>query len=669
MEKDQVKTISSETKKSLDSAETGFSEKHFFKDQTNPGYVGLIICFIFYFTGLGIYSYYRANDEYSGTVSAIDKRLLLAASSLQHMLPEDFHDRAVAPDSIDKGEELLLRRRISRFARESEFKYLYTLVKWNDKFYFTAPTVTPEEEKERDTWYFYPYDTIPDIFVDAYRTGQIRYVTYSDQWGEFRSIALPLKSPAGRVYLSCADYEITYLKRLFVQSWLHSLFTAFYLTLLTIPFLFLFRQVAVKLSNANIEMWKYKENLEDLVSERTQSIKSMAWELTVSQERLDLALSGAKLSLFDWDISSGSLILGPLIAKSLGLQENSMDRMEDYTSRMEEEDRIFFERLSRTSQRIEKGERGFFSRTTKIKNDDGGFRWLNHQGSFLELDSIGRPQRIIGVVKDVTLEREADAERKRNERKVIQARRFESLGRMAGGIAHDFNNLLMVILGNVDLCLFSMPEDSPYRENVQGIRDATLKASHLSGQMRLYSGDHPAGFQCTNLKILLEEMIGSLRELLPAHIGFRVTLQSDEVYLNGNSTTITTAIQNLIINAVEAIGDSSGAIALNMKTRFCDHEFLRREWDFAELQPGDYAEISIIDNGPGMDSETGKRLFEPFFTTKFPGRGLGLPAVHGIMRVHRGLVVFNSSSGNGASFTLFFPLMQSSVVSRTTVMN
>lgn len=202
----------------------------------------------------------------------IDARLLLAAQGLKFMLASDFHDRAVDKDAISTDEERKNRIAISAYARETAFAYVYALVQKDSRFFFSAPTVTEAELKERNSWYFYPYEDVPADFVQAYRTRQVAFSTYSDQWGTFRSVALPQVSPGGRLYLSCADYDISYVNDLFQEKFVESVLTALYFLLVSLPFVFLTRHISLaymsQLKTANENMArseaKYRNILESI---------------------------------------------------------------------------------------------------------------------------------------------------------------------------------------------------------------------------------------------------------------------------------------------------------------------------------------------------------------------------------------------------------------------
>ncbi|MCJ7603685.1 MAG: ATP-binding protein, partial [Desulfobulbaceae bacterium] len=120
---------------------------------------------------------------------------------------------------------------------------------------------------------------------------------------------------------------------------------------------------------------------------------------------------------------------------------------------------------------------------------------------------------------------------------------------------------------------------------------------------------------------------------------------------------------NLVTNASEAIGDMNGDITIATGSAECDQDFLDRNSLPEQLYPGLYTFIAITDTGCGMDEETKAKLFDPFFTTKFPGRGLGISAVMGIVRGHWGFITISSEPGQGTAIKVFFPALPKEKIS------
>ena len=254
--------------------------------------------------------------------------------------------------------------------------------------------------------------------------------------------------------------------------------------------------------------------------------------------------------------------------------------------------------------------------------------------------------------------REAEEEKLNLERQVQRAQKMESLGVLAGGIAHDFNNLLMVVLGHAELALKEISPTSPSRRNLEEISTAAQRAADLSRQMLAYSGK--AVF--TVVRVGLRELVEEIAHLLKAAISKKATLnlhlEPDLPPIEADPSQIQQIVMNLIINASEAIGDKTGVITVSVGATRCDEEYLRKTELHDGLSPGLYVHLEVTDTGSGMDAETRSRIFEPFFTTKFTGRGLGLAAVLGIVRAHKGALEVSSEPGKGTTFKVLFPALE-----------
>lgn len=262
---------------------------------------------------------------------------------------------------------------------------------------------------------------------------------------------------------------------------------------------------------------------------------------------------------------------------------------------------------------------------------------------------------ILGNLFDITDKVRAERERREIEAKLWQAQKLESLGVLAGGIAHDFNNLLMAILGNVDLAMDSVPDDSEAVANIREIGTAAQSAAALCSQMLAYSGKGTIDKGMVDLNQLVIEM-GSLLEVsIYKDVRLKFDLSDRCRQLQADSSQMRQVVMNLIINASEAIGEQVGLIEISTGCRHCSEEFLRGTLLGKGLEPGRYVYLEVSDSGRGMDDETIKRMFDPFFTTKFAGRGLGLAAVLGIVRKHGGTINVSSEPGSGTTFTVFFP--------------
>jgi len=265
----------------------------------------------------------------------------------------------------------------------------------------------------------------------------------------------------------------------------------------------------------------------------------------------------------------------------------------------------------------------------------------------------GEVVQIIETIRDITERKRAEEERLALDRQVQHTQKLESLGILAGGIAHDFNNILMAILGNADLALRDLSPMSPARDNIKEIEKASRRAADLAKQMLAYSGRGKFVVQPIDLGELVEEISYLLEVSISKKVVLKYNMAEKLPTFDGDVTQIRQVIMNLIINASEAIGSRSGVIVLSTGVMYCNeiylsgvNEVLRATLD-EPLPEGQYVYFEVADNGCGMDKETMKKVFDPFFTTKFTGRGLGMSAVLGIVRGHRGPIKVSSDLGKG----------------------
>jgi PAS domain S-box-containing protein len=294
----------------------------------------------------------------------------------------------------------------------------------------------------------------------------------------------------------------------------------------------------------------------------------------------------------------------------------------------------------------------------RIRRKDGTVRWLMAFTVSVADPNDFLTHRLYGGCQDITERKLAEEERLQMERRLLHAQKLESLGVLAGGIAHDFNNLLMAILGYADLALLDLSPGSPTRPKLEGIVNASRRAADLCRQMLAYSGKGKFVVERLYLEDVINEMIHLLKTTISKKVLLNLNLERNLPPLEGDPSQVRQVLMNLVINASEAIGERSGVITISTGARYCDRAYLRETYLNDELAEGMYVSLEVSDTGCGMDRETQARFFEPFFTTKFTGRGLGMAAVLGIMRGHRGAIKVYSEVGKGTTFRLLFPASQ-----------
>lgn len=283
---------------------------------------------------------------------------------------------------------------------------------------------------------------------------------------------------------------------------------------------------------------------------------------------------------------------------------------------------------------------------------DGRLYPVELNASFFEHDGHGYG---LYLARDITERKKAEEKRLKTERRLQQAKKMESLGVLVGGIAHDFNNRLMVILGNLDLALTTLPADSEVRDWLSQAELASQRAAHLIRQLVAYAGKGLFMQMETDLNSIIFENADLLWSSLGETSELAIRTAPELPTIQADREQILQVLINLITNASEALNSEPGDITLSTGVMDCDQDLLELSIIDETPPPGRFVYLEVTDTGCGMDEETKRRLLEPFYTTKFPGRGLGMSAVMGIVRIHRGAILLESEPGRGTTFRVLLP--------------
>ena len=259
----------------------------------------------------------------------------------------------------------------------------------------------------------------------------------------------------------------------------------------------------------------------------------------------------------------------------------------------------------------------------------------------------------IAVVRDISERKQAEKERERFESQLQQAVKLESIGRLAGGVAHDFNNMLGVILGRTEMILDEAGPQFEFTEDMLEIKKAARHSAELTGQLLTFARKQNVMPETIDLNTRVLGMLDMLKRLL----GERISLSwqpGDELWpVRIDPSQLDQVLANLCVNAKDAIGDI-GTIVISSTNISIKGKIDQKG---PEVYSGDYAALSVQDDGCGMAPSVMENLFEPFFTTKGIGKGtgLGLSTVYGIARQNDGFVEVESEEGKGSCFRLFLP--------------
>jgi PAS domain S-box-containing protein len=383
------------------------------------------------------------------------------------------------------------------------------------------------------------------------------------------------------------------------------------------------------------------ENLAILVAELDPLLRRLRAQLDLrhSEQRLDLALSAAKMGVWEWHPESKQLHWSRDCQALAGLDELP-STLEAFKERVHHEDLPAFEQsIARALAHSVT-----FDFEFRLQNPGGAAHWLTTVGRAVH-DANGKPLRVVGTLQDLTV-------RKRLEEHLRHAQKLEGIGQMAGGLAHEFNNILAAILLNQSF-IQQHPTDPESQESVRESIDLTRRAATLVRQLIAFSSRSVLNVKRLDLNRVLQELF----KLIEVQVGERVRLEyraeAPSIAIEADQGMIEQVVVNLCMNARDAMPEG-GTLEIHLEERtLTPEETLERP----ATRAGRFACLSIKDTGRGIDPATLSRLFEPFFTTKpvGAGSGMGLATVYGILQQHRGWVEVISEVHQGSVFRVFLP--------------
>lgn len=273
-------------------------------------------------------------------------------------------------------------------------------------------------------------------------------------------------------------------------------------------------------------------------------------------------------------------------------------------------------------------------------------------------DDSGAVKEILCVGNDITDRKMAEDEKARLESRLKRAERMEALGTLAGGVAHDLNNILSGIVSYPHLLLLQLPEDSPLIKPIKTIQESGQRAAAIVQDLLTLARRGVGNTEVVDLNRVVSDYLASpeFKEIRTLHPDVKVETRLGKGFLNilASPLHISKTIMNLVSNAAEAM-PNGGRILLKTESRYIDQPIS----GYDDISEGDYAVLTVSDNGIGLSPEEKERIFEPFYTKKKMGRsgtGLGLALVWGSVKDHNGYIDIVSTQGKGTVFTLYFPL-------------
>jgi PAS domain S-box-containing protein len=265
-----------------------------------------------------------------------------------------------------------------------------------------------------------------------------------------------------------------------------------------------------------------------------------------------------------------------------------------------------------------------------------------------------RPEQFRTVIIDITerkqMEKEQDALRDR----LYQSHKMESIRTIAGGIAHDFNNILFIIIGNIDMAVEETKDWHPVYTKLERIRAAAERAAGIVKLLLSFSRTSDEKQTPVDLIDVIRDSLVLLRASIPTFIDIHTKFPDQPVMILSDKIQIGQILMNLCTNAAQAMEETGGLLEIRVEPKVLP------EGTAEDCPPGKYAEMTVKDNGPGIDPGILSRIFDPYFTTRAVGKGsgLGLAVVDTIVKNHKGTITVQNRPEGGTLFTMRFPMVE-----------
>ncbi len=394
------------------------------------------------------------------------------------------------------------------------------------------------------------------------------------------------------------------------------------------------------------ELRLHKEDLEELVAERTAELFKVNEQLREANEKLRALFEFSPLTTLHLDNQGTVLSWNPAAERMFGW---SAAEVVGGPLPMVPEEK--WEESSIIIHRIRQGEQ---VTGLEIRGQRRDGTWIDLSLSIAPIrDAQGKVCGMVDIVEDITARKLAEEALHQKEEQLRKMQKLEAIGQLAGGVAHDFNNLLTGIMGYADLLLLGQDPSDPLCHYVKEIAHTANRAASLTRQLLAFGRRQVLQPQPLNLNSLIDNMHHLLRRTVREDVELAISLASELGTVRADPGQMEQVLLNLAINAGDSM-PQGGTLAIATANLDLDEDFASRH---PEIAAGPYVTLSVSDTGTGMDQETLSRIFEPFFTTKQLGRGtgLGLATVFGIVKQSGGHILCTSRPGQGTTFTVCLP--------------
>jgi PAS domain S-box-containing protein len=383
-----------------------------------------------------------------------------------------------------------------------------------------------------------------------------------------------------------------------------------------------------------------------LFVEATERHSAIERALKHSDERYRLVAGAMHDVVYDWDVATSKIEWTESMHHVFGFTQQTVGtEVMWWLARVHPRDR---ERLEHSVAAV-LGDPSVVVETVqyRVRRADESYAHVSWT-MIVQRAASGAAERVIGSIRDITSEQQL-------EEQLRQSQKMEAIGQLAGGVAHDFNNLLTVIGGHVFMLERSVPGTAVTDKHLGGITRAADRAAALTKQLLAFSRKQILTPTVLNLNSVVDDVLQMMRPVIPENI--RIVPRLDPLLspVFADAGQLGQVLVNLALNARDAMPNGG---TLTIETANATLQPRSDDAAATPLPAGDYVQLTMRDDGAGMDTETLARAFDPFFTTKSQGQGsgLGLATVYGIVKQSFGDIQASSTPGAGATFTVFLPI-------------
>ena len=390
------------------------------------------------------------------------------------------------------------------------------------------------------------------------------------------------------------------------------------------------------------------DNIEE--EARRKQAEAQLRQRNLELERLTAAIEQAAESVIITDAAANIIYVNPAFEHITGYSRAEVVGQNPRILKSGRQDQSFYQNLWTTISGGQVWQGRFIN-----KKKDGTLHTLDATISPIK-DEHGRIFNFVAVRRDITRELQLEEQYR-------QGQKMQAVGQLTAGIAHDFNNLLTAINGFAELAQANLPADHALQDMLGKILNSGQRAADLVKQLMIFSRKQVLEPKVLSLNMVVVNIEKMLRRIIGEHISLKTVLAVDLGLVKVDAAQMEQVIVNLAVNARDAM-PQGGALTIETANVTLDEAYTALHLD---IQPGEYVQLTISDNGAGMSDEVKAHLFEPFFTTKAPGQGtgLGLATVFGVVKQSNGHIWCYSEEGMGTTFKIYLPRVRDAVTQVT----